>query len=107
MIGGILSLALGVIGIRALLAVNPGNIPRIGADGSGVTVDWRVLAFTAVVSLLTGIVFGLFPALRASRADLSTTLKESRGPSGGGVRHVFHARTRALLVVSEMALVLG
>jgi putative ABC transport system permease protein len=103
MIGGILGLALGMIGIRALLAVNPGNIPRIGVDGSGVTVDWRVLAFTAVVSLLTGIVFGLFPALRASRADLSTTLKESGGLSGAGVRH---NRTRALLVVSEMALAL-
>jgi putative ABC transport system permease protein len=105
-IGGIFGLALGMIGIRALLAVNPGNIPRIGVDGSGVTVDWRVLAFTAVVSLLTGIVFGLFPALRASRTDLSTTLKESGGLSGGGVRHAFHNRTRALLVVSEMALAL-
>jgi len=106
MIGGIVGLALGMIGIRALLAVNPGNIPRIGVDGSGVDVDWRVLAFTATVSLLTGIAFGLFPALRASRADLSTTLKESGGLSGGGVRHVFHHRTRSVLVVSEMALAL-
>jgi putative ABC transport system permease protein len=103
MIGGILGLALGMIGIRALLSVNPGNIPRIGVDGSGVTIDWRVLGFTAVVSLLTGIVFGLFPALRASRADLSTTLKESGGLPGAGVRH---NRTRAVLVVSEMALAL-
>ena len=102
-IGGILGLVLGMIGIRALLAVNPGNIPRIGADGSGVGVDWRVLAFTAIVSLLTGIVFGLFPALRASRADLSTTLKESGGLSGAGVRH---NKARALLVVSELALAL-
>ena len=103
MIGGVFGLALGMIGIRALLAVNPGNIPRIGADGSGVTVDWRVLAFTAIVSVLTGIVFGLFPALRASRADLSTTLKESGGLSGAAMGH---NRTRALLVVSEMALAL-
>ena len=102
-IGGILGLAVGMIGIRALLAVNPGNIPRIGVDGSGVTVDWRVLAFTAVVSLLTGIVFGLFPALRSSRADLVTTLKESGGLSGAGVRH---NKARSLLVVSEMALAL-
>ena len=56
--------ALGMAGIRALLAVNPGNIPRIGPDGSGVTADWRVVAFTVVVSLVTGVVFGLFPALR-------------------------------------------
>ena len=81
-LGGILGLALGMVGIRALLALNPGNIPRVGVDGSGVTVDWRVLAFTAVVSLATGLIFGLFPALRASRADLSTTLKESSGQSG-------------------------
>ena len=92
MIGGVLGLALGMIGIRALLAVNPGNIPRIGADGSGVGIDWRVLAFTAVVSLLTGIVFGLFPALRASRADLSTTLKESGGLSGAAFVTAFNPR---------------
>jgi putative ABC transport system permease protein len=102
-LGGVLGLALGVIGIRALLAVNPGNIPRIGVNGSGVSVDWRVLAFTATVSLITGLMFGLLPALRASRADLSTTLKESGGRTGGGVRH---NKTRALLVVSEMGLAL-
>ncbi len=49
--GGALGLVIGMIGIRALLAVNPGNIPRIGVGGAGVGVDWRVLAFTAVVSL--------------------------------------------------------
>ena len=50
--GGALGLGLGMAGIRALLAVNPGNIPRIGADGSGVTADWRVVAFTIAVSLV-------------------------------------------------------
>jgi len=103
MIGGACGLALGVIGIRALLAVNPGNIPRIGINGSGVSLDWRVLAFTATVSLITGLIFGLLPALRASRADLSTTLKESGGQTGGSMRH---NKARALLVVSEMALAL-
>jgi predicted permease len=102
-LGGVLGLALGVIGIRALLAINPGNIPRVGADGSGVSVDWRVLAFTATVSLLTGLAFGLLPALRASRPDLSTTLKESSGQSGGSVRH---NKARVLLVISEMGLAL-
>ena len=48
MIGGVLGLGLGMAGIRALLAVNPGNIPRIGVNGAGVSIDWRVLAFTAV-----------------------------------------------------------
>jgi len=103
MIGGACGLALGVIGIRALLAVNPGNIPRIGINGSGVSVDWRVVAFTATVSLTTGLLFGLLPALRASRADLSTTLKESGGQTGGSIRH---NKARALLVVSEMGLAL-
>src|SRR5450432_2149553 len=84
--GGMLGLGLGIAGIRALLAVNPGDIPRIGADGSGVTTDWRVLAYTVAVSLGTGLVFGLFPALEASQADLNLTLKESSGRSGSGFR---------------------
>src|SRR6185295_10901680 len=74
-----------------------------GADGSSVSVDWRVLAFTATVSVITGLAFGLLPALRASRPDLSTTLKESGGQSGGSSRH---NKARVLLVVSEMALAL-
>src|SRR6185436_12728946 len=49
-IGGILGLGLGMAGIRALLAMNPGNIPRIGVNGAGVGVDWRVLTFTLMVS---------------------------------------------------------
>ena len=59
LLGGLFGLALGVVGIRALLALNPGNIPRIGIDGAAVGVDGRVLAFTAFVSVLTGLVFGL------------------------------------------------
>jgi putative ABC transport system permease protein len=101
--GGVLGLAIGVAGIRALLAVNPGNIPRIGVDGSGVAVDWRVLAFTAIVSLATGLVFGLVPALQSSRIDLNTTIKESSGRSGSGFRQ---NKARALLVVTEMGLAL-
>ncbi len=100
--GGALGLGLGMAGIRALLAVNPGNIPRIGTDGSGVTADWRVVTFTVAVSLLTGIVFGLFPALEASRADLSLTLKEG-GRSGSGFRQ---NKARSILVVVEVALAL-
>jgi putative ABC transport system permease protein len=102
-VGGLLGLGLGVTGIRALLAVNPGNIPRIGADGSGVSADWRVVAFTMVVSVVTGIVFGLFPALEASRVDLNLTLKESSGRSGSGFRQ---NKARSILVVVEVALAL-
>jgi putative ABC transport system permease protein len=103
LVGGALGLALGMMGIRALLAVNPGNIPRIGQDGSGVTADWRVVAFTVIVSLGTGIVFGLFPALEASRADLNLTLKESSSRSGSGFRQ---NKARSILVVAEVALAL-
>src|SRR5205823_12608047 len=101
--GGLLGLVLGVVGIRALLAVNPGNIPRIGINGSGVIVDWRVLAFTAVVSLVTGLVFGLVPAVQSSRVDLNTTIKESSGRSASGFRQ---NKARAGLVVTEMGLAL-
>jgi putative ABC transport system permease protein len=99
--GGVLGLVLGVIAVRALLAVNPGNIPRIGEHGSAVGLDWRVLLFTVAVSLLTGLLFGLIPALDASRADLSATLKESGGRTGSSFRQ---NKARSLLVISEMSL---
>ncbi len=99
--GGGLGLGLGIVAVRALLAINPGNIPRIGENGSAVGLDWRVLGFTVAVSLLTGILFGLIPALQASRADLSSTLKESSGRTGSGFRQ---NKTRSILVISEMSL---
>ncbi len=102
-VGGGLGLILGVTGVRALLAMNPGNIPRIGQAGSAVTADWRVLVFTVGISLLTGILFGLIPALDASRADLSAVLNESGGRSGTSFRQ---NKTRSLLVISETALAL-
>jgi predicted permease len=101
--GGTLGLLLGSIGVRALLAVNPGNIPRIGEGGAAVAADWRVLAFTLGVSLLTGVLFGLIPALNASRPDLASTLKESTSRSGTSLRQ---NKARGLLVVTEMALAL-
>ncbi len=102
LVGGALGLALGDIGVRALLTLNTG-IPRIGEHGSAVTMDWRVLAFTVLISMLTGILFGLIPAIDASRVDLSSTLKESGGRSGTGFRQ---NKARSLLVISETALAL-
>jgi predicted permease len=101
--GGALGLVLGIVGIRALLAVNTAGLPRVGENGSVVDVDWRVLAFTVLVSVGTGIVFGLIPALHAAGADLSGALKESSGRSGTGFRQ---NRTRSVLVVTEVALAL-
>jgi putative ABC transport system permease protein len=99
--GGAVGLFLGTIGIRALLAINTAGLPRVGRDGSLVGIDWRVVAFTTMVSAGTGILFGLIPALHGSRADVSATLKDSGARSGAGVRQ---NKTRALLVVSEVAL---
>ena len=99
--GGILGMALGLVGMRALLAVSPAGLPRIGEDGSAIGMDWRVLGFTLGVSLLTGILFGLFPAFSASRSDLNSTLKESGNRSGTGFRE---GKARSLLVVGEISL---
>ena len=110
--GGALGLALGIAGIRWLLALYPGNlplssltnplyIPRIGESGSAIALDWRVLGFTVLVSLVTGTLFGVLPAFQASRADLNVLLKENGARSGGGLRQ---HKTRSLLVISEMTL---
>jgi putative ABC transport system permease protein len=101
--GGFLGLVFGIVGVRALLAVSPAGLPRVGEQGSSIGADWRVLGFTLAVSLLTGIVFGLYPAFAASRIDLNSTLKESSNRSGTGFRQ---GKARSLLVVSEVSLAL-
>ncbi len=101
--GGVLGLVLGFLGVRALLSINPGDIPRIGENGTGVALDWRVLAFTLVAAVLTGVLFGLVPALSASRSDLSIILRESGSRTGSGLRH---NKARSILVITEMALAL-
>ncbi|HWY49387.1 MAG TPA: ABC transporter permease [Bryobacteraceae bacterium] len=99
--GGVLGLLLGFAGIRALMSVNTAGLPRVGLNGSMIGVDWRVLSFTILVSVATGILFGLIPALQSSRADLNTVLKDSSGRSGTGFRH---NKARSLLVIVEMGL---
>jgi predicted permease len=103
LIGGVIGLGLGVLGIRTLLSINTAGLPRIGTDGVLVGLDWRVLAFTIAISLGTGILFGLFPALQSSRLDLTTALKDSSGRSGATLRH---NKARSTLVVVEVALAL-
>jgi predicted permease len=100
-IGGVLGVLLGYGGVRALLAVNTGGLVMVGNNGAAVTIDWRVMGFALFVSLLTGVVFGLFPALQVSRVDLSTALKDSSGRSGTGLRQ---NKARAALVMSETGL---
>ena len=92
-IGGAIGLALAYWGIGALLSLNEAGIPRSNEIG----IDARVLLFTVGVSLLTGVLFGLFPAWHTSKTDLHAVLKEG-GRSGSAQRSV-----RGLFVVVEVA----
>src|SRR5499425_135419 len=101
--GGLLGLILGFAGVRLLLAINPGSIPRIGEDGSAIRVDRNILLFTLAISVLTGILFGLVPAIAAARKNLAAVLNESSNRAGVGFRS---GKVRSVLVISEMALAL-
>jgi predicted permease len=96
MAGGLLGVGLAFLAVKALRVFGAANIPRLDEVG----VNGRVIAFTCLVALVTGVVFGLVPALRASRVDLNETLKEGGRSSDGAGQH----RTRRLLVVAEVAL---
>jgi putative ABC transport system permease protein len=100
LLGGAVGLAIAKAALYVVRTVNPGNIPRLDA----ITLDGTVLAFTFGVSLLTGLVFGLVPALRAARVDLNTSLRAGgRNTQGEGGFGSSRRRLRSLLVVSEVA----
>jgi putative ABC transport system permease protein len=101
--GGLLGLILGFAGVRLLLSINPGDIPRLGENGSAVTLDLNILLFTLGVSVITGVLFGLVPAISASRPNLAATLNENGNRASMGYRS---GKLRSALVVSEMALAL-
>jgi len=105
--GGLLGLALGAWGVRGLLLLIPGDLPRVTDPVTGAVaipaLDWRVVAFTLGLAVVTGIIFGLFPALQTSKPDLVTTLKDASGRSGTASKH---KRVRSALVVIETALAL-
>ena len=100
----LLSLLGGLAGIAILLATKglllrmvPDSLPRLG----DISINWSVLLFALAASVFAGVIFGLAPALQASRLDLAHTLKaEGRGTTGSGEQ----ARTRRVLVVTEFAL---
>ncbi|HSS21011.1 MAG TPA: ABC transporter permease [Pyrinomonadaceae bacterium] len=95
MLAGGLGLLLAVWGTHALVALSPDTLPRANEIG----FDWRILTFTSAIALATGVVFGVVPAIWATRAELVGALKEgSRGATAGG------GRLRKGLVVAEVAL---
>jgi putative ABC transport system permease protein len=96
MAGGGLGLLLALWANEFLLALSAGALPRV----EHVALDWRVVFFTLLVSVATGLVFGLAPALSASKTDLTESLKEGGRAGAAGLR----SRARSALVVSEVAL---
>ena len=100
-LGGVAGLAIAKVALQVIRSVNPGNIPRLEAIG----LDGTVLAFTFGVSIFTGLLFGLAPALRAARVDLNTSLKAGgRNAQGDGGFGNARPRLRGLLVVAEVAI---
>jgi putative ABC transport system permease protein len=98
-IGGLFGLLIAQWGTEALIAAVPQNIPRVNE----ISLDGAVLGFTMILSLATGIIFGLVPAWQASHVDLNTALKSGmRGAGGSEGKH----RVRNVLVMAEVALAL-
>lgn len=97
LVGGALGVLLGWGGIKLLVHLDPGTIPRLDE----IDIDRSVLIFTSLLSLLSGVIFGLAPAWQSSKIDLNKALKEAtgRGSIGGG-----QAYLRQLFVVAEVAL---
>lgn len=94
--GGAVGVVLGMLGVRGLLSLDPGAVPRSGTVG----LDAGVLAFTLAVATATAILFGLVPALRAAgQADLAGALREGRRNTGRGGR-----RAHGLMVAGQTAL---
>src|SRR2546423_14792059 len=101
MVGGGLGLLIARLGIKLILYMSPTAIPR----SREITLDWRVLGFTLGVSLLTGILFGLVPAIQAGEVDVHETLKEAgRGTSA---RHWLRSSLVIIEVATTMVLLIG
>jgi putative ABC transport system permease protein len=97
-IGSVLGLIVANFALHAIIQLSPGDVPRL-EDAS---IDWRVLAFTLLVTALTGLLFGVAPALQALKIDLQNSLRESRRTSMSTAQ----LRLRSALVISEIALAL-
>jgi predicted permease len=100
LMGGVAGLAISALSIFIARKMHPGNIPRLEELG----MDFRVLGFTLAISILTGVLFGLAPALRASRVDLTANLKAGGKGSLGGGLSIRHDKVRGALVIAELAI---
>jgi predicted permease len=98
-LGGALGLLIAQWGTEALIKTVPQNIPRIGT----IQLDASVLGFTLLISLATGVIFGLVPAWQASHVDLNSSLKSGTRTGGGGENK---GRVRNALIMAEVALAL-
>jgi predicted permease len=100
LMGGVAGVAISALSIFIARKMHPGNIPRLEELG----MDFRVLGFTFAISICTGVIFGLAPALRASRVDLTASLKAGgKGLASGGLS-VRHDKLRGALVIAELAI---
>jgi putative ABC transport system permease protein len=95
--GGALGLLIAVWGVDLLIKLNPDALPRV----EDIAVDPRALGFTMLVTMLTGVIFGLAPAIQTSKVDLNDALKEGGRQASGGLGA---RRLRAVLVIGEVAL---
>ena len=103
-VGGAFGVLLAKWGMTALLRLAPEGLPRM----SNVSLDLRALAFTFGITLVTGVIFGLVPALQASRPNLNETLKDGgRGSSEGGRRQFIRSTLVVLEVASALVLLVG
>jgi len=101
LLGGAIGLGIALVGLMVIRQFGPANIPRV----KEISIDARVLGFNFAVSLATGLIFGLMPALRAARADPSVALKEGSRSSAGTIGFgLHHGRLRKILIVAEVAL---
>jgi putative ABC transport system permease protein len=94
--GGAIGVGIALVLLKSVLVIAPAYLPRV----SQVRVDWIVMAFALAISLLTGIVFGVFPAWAASRSNAVGLWRAGRGISGGRGEH----RLRAIFVIAETAI---
>ena len=99
--GGMLGLAAGVAGLRAIVRLGAEAIPSLAREGAAIALDPNVVGFAVAVSLTTGVLFGVLPALTASRVDLSSAFKDAGTSAESGWRR---HRTQSALVILEMTL---